>query len=538
MNEAIGPYDGFEPFERREREVEQAARSIVSLCRNDTFGKGWRPKGVDEVAILLESLGYSREIVAELWYPDLFALARDVTVAIDRYVTDEERAEHEDTAWFVHACRDYAIGSLYSGPWIIAVIGLAVFGASLWSSLSTPLHLATAIALGVYIAQMISGFYAQAIARRLTFYYLQRNQRLMLWTFDRFSSLAIATSVVCSVVLWLILRAYYGDPDGYLAASFCLGSAIFQLSLAPLYTLRRFGWIIAIAFIATVTTGVTFVAFFHRHVDVPWEPTTLALEIGIVGLLVLSGTRFALSRRARSTHEELVPPSLRSILSSTLPYASFGLLYFAAILADRVFSGIAGAAGHGYTYNGSYELGADVALLAILPVTGIVNVVLEALPRRILKGSQSRISGAASFERSMTRFYLGGTLAVLVATIAAVVLAEIIGPYVLASPRLGGGDFASIYVLRTTVIGYGLFMLGLLNVQLLFFLSRPRAPVIGAAAALAATLLWCAGCLIFGKPAQMMSAGLIAGAIAFVAITGAATLHAMRRFTYAYYAAY
>lgn len=530
--------DGFEPFERREREIEQAARSIVGMCRNDTFGRGWRPKGIDEVAILLESLGYSREIVAELWYPDLFSLARDVTTAIDRYIDDEERAEQADLGWFVLACRDYAIGSLYSGPWIIAVIGLAVFGASLWSSLSTPLHLATAIALGVYVAQMISGFYAQAIARRLTFYYLQRNQRLMLWTFDRFSLLALATACAASLIMWLLLRRYFGDPDGYLAAAFCLGSGIFQVSLAPLYTLRRFFWIIAVALVTTLITGVTFVAFFHRHVDVPWEPTTLAIEIGIVGAIVLAATRFQLARRARSGHEELVPPSLRSIVSSTLPYAFFGLFYFAAILVDRVFAGVAAAGGRGYAYNSSYELGADVALLAILPVTGIVNVILEALPRRILAGSQSRISGAAPFERAMGRFYLLGTLAVLVATIVAVVLGEIVGGFVIGSARLGGGDAASIDVLRYTVIGYGLIMLGLLNVQLLFFLSRPRAPLWGAAAALCATTAWCSYATLAHLPAPTMAFGLVFAAVIFVVSTSIATLRAMQRFTYAYYAAY
>jgi len=529
---------GFEPFERRAREVEIAARSIVSICRSDGFGRGWRPKGTDEVAILLESLGYSDDIVAELWYPDLFALARDVTALIDRYVSDEERTEQRDLSWFVAACRDYAIGSLYSGPWIIAVIGLAVFGASLWSSLSTPLYLATAIALGVYVAQLVSGFYSQAIARRLTFYFLQDNTGLMRWTFERFIMLALGTTLVAALVLWLALRAAYGNPDAWLAASFCAGSALFQLSLVPLYTLRRFAWIIAIATVATLVTGVTFVLLFHRHVDVPWEPATLAVEIGAIGALVLFATYRWLTRAAASAKSDFVPPSLRSIVSSTLPYATFGLLYFGSILCDRLFAGIAAAGGRGYAYSAVYELGADVALLAVLPVTGVVNVILEALPKRILAGANAGIDLAETMQAGMFRFYGLGVLAILLSTLAAIALGEIVGAQVVASPHLGGGNPDSLLVLRYGVVGYALIMLGLLNAQLLFFLSRPLWPLLGSAIACAASIAWCSVALILHAQPGAMVGGLVCGAVAFVIVTTIAAALAMRSFTYTYYAAY
>ena len=528
----------FEPFERRAREVEVAARSIVSICRNDDFGRGWRPKGVDEVAILLESLGYSSDIVAELWYPDLFALARDVMALIDQYVSDEERTAGRDVSWFVDACRDYAIGSLYSGPWIIAVIGLAVFGASLWSSLSTPLYLATAIALGVYVAQLVSGFYSQAIARRLTFYFLQENQGLMRWTFERFIALALGTTLVASLVLWVGLRAAYGNPDAWLAASFCAGSAIFQLSLVPLYTLRRFAWIIAIATASTLVTGVTFVLLFHRHVDVPWEPATLAVEIGAIGALVLLTTYRWLARGARNTSTDFVPPALRSIVSSTLPYAAFGFFYFGSILCDRIFAGIATAGGHGYAYSAVYELGADVALLAMLPVTGVVNVILEALPKRILAGATVGIGASGRMQAGMARFYALGVLAVLGSTIAAVLLGETVGALVVASPHLGGGNPDALLVLRFSVVGYALIMLGLLNAQLLFFLSRPLWPLIGSAAACVVSIAWGSVALLMHAAPGAMVGGLVCGALAFVIVTTIAAASAMRRFTYTYYAAY
>ncbi|MBV8150361.1 MAG: hypothetical protein JOY59_02290, partial [Candidatus Eremiobacteraeota bacterium] len=112
------PGTDFEELERRDLALEEAARSVVAIAREDQFGREWRPKGIDEVAILLESLGYSTDVIKELWYPSVFALATDVSKLVDKYVTDRERIEAKDEHWFKRACRDYAIGSLYSGPWI------------------------------------------------------------------------------------------------------------------------------------------------------------------------------------------------------------------------------------------------------------------------------------------------------------------------------------------------------------------------------------------------------------------------------------
>lgn len=531
--------DAFEPFERREHAVESAARTIVALSRRDLFGIGWRPKGVDEVAILLESLGYSPEVVAELWYPDLFALAHDVSAAVNRYVTDEERREPPTLDWFTQTCRDYAIGSLYSAPWIVAVIGLAIFGASLWSSLSTPLHLATAIALGVYAAQIVSGFFSQGIARRLTFYFLQSNDALMAWTVRRFVVAGLVTTALVSALVFVVLLPIVRVSDATLAALFCAGTAIFQLALAPLYTLRRFSWIVALAVLATGITGGTFVFLFHRHVDLPWEPATLAVEVGILGAAVLAGTMTWLARRAAATSAP-VPPALGSIVRSTLPYAVFGALYFTSILIDRVAAGVAAANGHGFAYASAYELGADIALLAILPVVGVINVMLEALPRRILKGAEGAIRDLEKFDRSMLRFYAWGILAVAAATLLAAALGELVGSRLILSARLGtGGDAAlSLTVLRFAIPAYGLVMLGLLNTQLLFFLSRPKAPVIGTAVGTIAAFATCGWALGAHLPTEAMVAGLMASAVVFTVITTVAAVRTMYRFSYAYYAAY
>jgi hypothetical protein len=524
--------DGFQAFDMREQRVEEAARSVIAACRGDQFGKGWRPKGVDEVAILLESLGYSPEIVGELWYATLFEFAADVTVTIEKYVTDDERAESGDLNWFVRTCKDYAIGALYSGPWIIAVLGLAVFGASLWSSLSTPLHLATGIALGIFGALVLSGAFAQAIARRLTFYFLQDNAPLMSWTLDRFTVLSVATFVALGVVGWFALRFSYGDQDAAVAAAFFVGSGFFQTSLAPLYTLRKFVWIIVVALGATLLTSLTFLLAFHRVVAEPWEPVVLAAEVGIVGIVVMALTLLWMRRRTAKAggSKDLVPPTTRAIVGAAIPYAAFGACYFLMIVVDHVVAGFHD--GFPYRYRLGYELGTDVSLVAIIPVIGIINVVLEQLPRRILGGAAATIGHGEPFDRAMSAFYVRSVIAVL---------AIVVGTWVLRSSVLGlhgpQGDEAAA-VLNAAAVGYGLLMVGLLNCQLLFFLSRPRPAVVGSAAGAGVVLVGAIALAVLGYPASYTAFALDLGILVYVVVTTFATIRTMRRFTYSYYAAY
>jgi hypothetical protein len=531
---------GFEAFDARRARVEAAARSIVAMCREDRFGVGWRPKGVDEVAILLESLGYSPEVVTDLWYDSLFALAADVSVAIDQYVNDEELATPTTTAWFRRACRDYAVGALYSGPWIIAVLGLAVFGSALWSSLSTPPHLATGIALGVYGALIVAGAFSQAIARRLTFYYLQDNAELMLWTLVRFVTASLVTFAVLGVAGWLVLRRSYGDPDAWLAASFFVGSGIFQTSLAPLYTVRRFAWIVGISAFATLLTGVTFAAGFHRSVDLPWEPATLAAEIGIVGLAVMAATVVWMRRDVRaSAGGERLAPSTRAIVVSAWPYALFGTCYFTMIVADRIGAGL--TAGWPFAYRSGYELGCDVALLAVVPVIGVVNVALESMPKRILAASGSPVADRGSFDGSMARFYARAALGVVAAAVVVVAGTDLLASFVLDRTILGLTGAAGAearFVLRYAAAGYGALMLALLNCQFLFFLSRPSGAVGGSVAGALTCVAGCVALHLAGAPPPAYVFALDAGIGVFALATTLATVRTMRRFTFSYYAAY
>ena len=530
-------------FEERERQLESAARTIVTLCKQDKFGKGWRPKGVDEVAILLESLGYSQEVVEELWYDDLFAMAADVAALLERYIVNERIDAAPSVDWFVSACKDYATGSLYSGPWLAAVIGLFVFGAAFWSATGNSIALSTTASLGIFSSLVVTGFFSQAVARKLIFYYLQENFPMIEWIMRRFMTRAIVGLATCSVALLGVLwYAGYDRMESVLGVAFMFAAGIFQLSLAPLYTTRRFGWLVSVGVFTALATAAVYHIGFHGKVVEPWEPLATAATVAGVGVGVMIATFRWMHRRARSetSSGQLFPPSWWAISRSVRLYAIFGALYFVAIVIDHIGAGI--LYGHGrYTYNPDYELGADLGLLTMVPLTGLINVILERLPPLLLDAStRYRIGAESAFNAQISRYFLLSLAAFAgVGALSYVVLLPLGLRLISNTAAAAGVDMVQAHlVLYVSAAAYVLLMMALLSAQVLFFLSKPRAPLAGVIAA----VVLVGGISMFAVHVHANSAtpafGLLAGSLAFCIIAVWGAYGAIARFAYSYYAAY
>jgi len=527
----------FGRLEERDHAIEVAARSIVSLCKQDRFGKGWRPKGVDEVAILLETLGYSQEIVEELWYHDLFALAADVAALVDKYVADERVDDRGDPSWFIRACRDYAVGSLYSGPWVVAVVGLFVFGAALWSAFDTPADLVVTASLGVFAALVVSGFFTQAIARKVTFSLFQDDHAMMNRVSARYTARGALVLLASAAVLSAALVLVGGFPlqESLLGGAYLLASGIFQLSLATLYTLRRFGTILGIVAVTVVLSGIVFRLGFHGDVVKPWEPMVQAAVIGAVGIAVIAATARWL--RHRSGGGPVGEPWWPAIDESVRPYAIFGGLYFLAIVLDHVAAGLL----HGgrIVYNARYEIAADVALFAAVPLTGAMNVALERLPPLIVGGAaQYAVGEEDAFNRRITRFFARSVGAMALAAVLSWLVVVPLGDRLL--PHVGGApaDPTEMRVLALAAAAYAALMLGLYACQVQFFLSRPAVPLAAAAAAVAVCGGVGAWAVITHAPDATPAYGLCAGTMLFAAVALGGAYRAVRSFASTYYAAY
>jgi hypothetical protein len=535
--------DELSPFEERERQLESAARTIVTLCKQDKFGKGWRPKGVDEVAILLESLGYSQEVVEELWYDDLFAMASDVAALLERYISNERVAAPPSVEWFVQAFKDYATGSLYSGPWLAAVIGLFVFGAAFWSSTGNSIALSTTASLGIFSSLVVTGLFSQAVARKLIFYYLQDNFPMIEWVMQRFTRRAVIALVVTSAGLLLLLWVLrYDHRESLLGAAFMLAAGLFQLSLSPLYTTRRFGWLVGIGAGTALATALVYRVGFHGKVLEPWEPLAVAGTVALVGIAVMHFTaRWMHAKAQRTTGSgQLYPPSWSAIARSVRPYALFGALYFSAIVIDHIAAGV--LYGHGrYVYNPDYELGADLGLLAMVPLTGLINVILERLPPLLLEAStRYRIGAEGTFNAQIIRYFLTSLAAFAGVGVLSYFILLPFALRLIEHTAVAAGVDAHLarIVLYVSAVAYVLLMVALFSSQVLFFLSRPRWPLGGIITALSIVAGVSIICVQWHAAAITPVFGLLAGMFAFCALSTWGAYQSIARFAYSYYAAY
>ncbi|HXW52040.1 MAG TPA: hypothetical protein VEJ41_08625, partial [Candidatus Acidoferrales bacterium] len=221
-------------------------------------------------------------------------------------------------------------------------------------------------------------------------------------------------------------------------------------------------------------------------------------------------------------------------------YQVFGALYFFAIVIDHVGAGL--LYGHGrYLYNPNYELGADIGLLAIVPLTGLINAILERLPPLLLSAStRFRIGGEADFNALISRYFTGSLMAFGAVGIASYFVLLPIGLHLIAHASGAAGlDLpAARLVLYVSAAAYVLLVTALFASQVQFFLSRPQASLAGIAAAVAIVSGVACAALLAHASSITPVYGLLAGMIAFCASSVIGAYRAVKRFAYCYYASY
>jgi hypothetical protein len=363
------------------------------------------------------------------------------------------------------------------------------------------------------------------------------------WVMRRFMARAVIALILASGGLLAALWAlHYDRTESVLGASFMLAAGLFQLSLGPLYTTRRFGWLVGIGGGTALATAAVYRIGFHGKVLEPYEPLAVAGTVAVVGMAVMAFTSRWMHGKAQPAtgSGQLFPPSWWAITRSVRPYAIFGALYFAAIVVDHIGAGV--LYGHGrYVYNPDYELGADLGLLAMVPLTGLINVILERLPPLLLEAStRYRIGAETTFNAQITRYFITSLAAFAGMGVLSYFVLLPIGLHLIEHTAVAAGVDAqqARTVLYVAAPAYVMLMIALFSAQVLFFLSRPLAPLWGIVLALCIV----GGVSFAGVQTHADSItpvyGLFAGMLAFCAITVSGAYRAIARFAYSYYAAY
>jgi len=489
------------------------------------------PRNLRDVTVALESMGYTTTGAEALGFESVFDLARAVyELTYLYYVPQVHEAPEQIGAWrrFAH---DYLAGSWYGVPWIMSVIVLFFGRVALWSSLDSTPQSEAMVSLAFFLAAVLAGGCSQMIGRKGTFYLLQKNYPLVRWTVVRFMiySCSLAALVIALAYTFYVVP-YYGLHLGELFVEFAVAIFVFLLSAAPLYMLRRFYTLALATGLALATTLATAHLFTtsssgFRHAQL------LGIAVGSGAMVVIAASYLTMRSETQPDDEDplavVKPPELRVVLWHTVPYAIYGMAYFVMILVSPMIVGF--AYGHSlgvdqYVYPSTFEGSADLALLELVVLLGLVYALIERFGRRLRPLLEHQTLDCWRQARTtlrrewLTAVSVLTVVSGLVAWLLPSILLALLPAGLTASVRTPGG----LSVLEVASFGFAVVPIGMLCSQYLFFLSKPRAAVTGAVAG-ACTSGVVTVLLVRGGDLTIGAWGLLAGSIVYALTTGLAS---------------
>lgn len=515
------------------------------------LGRTPHPQNAFEVAVVLETEGYDQQTVRDLGSSDIFDLARRVWQVLDLYTmatpatvtpplarADEQAGPRRITVALLARCLVYTL------PWLVAVIALAVSRVSFWSTITTR-PISSAISLALFVALIVTGAFVQAFSRRGMFYALQCNRPLFAWA-TRWSlgGAAVATTALY-LGLYVLLQygvTAYPPVATRLFLWFGLSITAMLLSLAPLYIARNY-----VGLALATGGGAVFVAVAGRAITTGdyINPYTAA-HVQLVAIWIVVVVAVAADLRVLSTAAGYVegpdkkgvrPPRLSVAGRSVAGYAAYGACFFTLIIVDHL---VVGGLWRGrFVYNGHYELAAGAALLVLVPTMTYVAAAGEVFARSARDAlANLALADVGVLRTAMLRFYrrhLGVLVAVGLASAAVLLL---LGSQESSLTTLTA-TLPSVYRLFAGAVGaYLLLAVGSLNTSLLFSLGRPTAPAATTALGTAISLLVGGLLAAFWRPEAGALVGLLAGTAVFAAGTTIAAAGAFARFDTVYYQAF
>ena len=517
---------------RFDDDLQIEARTLLALTPE--------PQNPFEVAVIMETLGHTDATARARGYTNLFDLARHLYASLEEFGTLEpdpaeggEPLEEPDPGRVVEAVGLF-IG--YSIPWLTAVALLLATGTGFWSaSVFTP-DLASALVLALAAGLASSALFTFPFARRATFYRLQGNMALVAWTARWLVGAGVPGCVAINGAMYLILeRVFATYTPGSTRAFFEMGVAIalLQLSFAPLYALRAFGWLAGAtaAGASVIVVGLGMVS--HGAFTDPFAVVRVQL-VALTTMIVVAllGCGWLLRR----TGQRVEVPNGWAVVRSTASYGLYGAGYFLLILVGQL---VAGGVWHGsFEYSRDYAVVTGTALLALLPLFGYTTIAGERFPKEVTScvrrhsvedvDAVSDLLATSQWHRLRTLGLVGAITSGLMVSLVA-----------LLRPDLGVAVtiWTHLPLFALTLLSYVALAAGVLSSQTLFALSKPSVPTAAAAAGSVLCLLGGGLLSLAWSDGAAAIVGVLVGTTTFALVTAGSAARTVRHFDGSYYGA-
>jgi hypothetical protein len=483
----------------------------VHLAVTTVLMKCPHPLSAIEVAVALETCGYSPGRVRATGAADLMELARAVYALVPVYaqrqqstarsVRDEADAPEGHARLALEAARSFCKGLLFSAPLLVSLSTMLVAGVSFWSSKVELASIASSVTMSACLALIFTGPFIQAFGRRASFYLgLGDNGMLAYLTKRVLGTGMIVAFSACFAAYFIRTALSAGGPPAANRLGLATGLAIaaLQLGLAPFY-LRN-----AMIPMMVIVGGAGAVLAWHAtHLGAYIDPINLAVwQVRLVASMaaltwVVDGwwlLRNPEARHSSGAERRLWKPSGAAVARAVAPYGAFGFAYFSLVSLPQLISG--GALLGRYGFNPQFSLASGMALVGLLPVAGFGAVAADRITRHVLPATLDH-EPIGSVERAravLRRHWRAQLLWAAVAAASAAAAVDVVLPAIAHSWLVAHGMAAHPGLLYACSAGFFFFSIATFASQLLFGLSSPGRAVASALTG-AAVLLVCSGAL-------------------------------------------
>ncbi|MGA2874717.1 MAG: hypothetical protein ABSE82_04165 [Nitrososphaerales archaeon] len=471
--------------------LQKTARSVVEIQPNiDT---------VADIVVFLEVLGYTDKTAADNGFTDLFDLSRQLYDFIDFYVDPKKsRVVSQSSSLTAPTIRRRLSEALVmSFPWLGALAVLYVFGVSLWLAWGLPLSTVTALISGVFLGILLTEGPANSFNRLFVFYYDQSN-------FSEAKRILKRSYYILGIILFGVTAGLYSFgllsniPNQLVLFSIVASATIstHRISYIPVYGLKKLRQMFlsyAFAFAALLSV------FFLLPNLIPDTTTrylvALVAAVGVLSIAPIYYNYRIFSTTSHSSEKVLRSQSLNPVLMydntiksrfgvqlwETMHYYLYGTLFFAILFGDRVLSWIfnpihtASGIALPMVFNAAYHIGADPALLVLLPATIIQYVIMAPIFFQLAKETSLKVTEATRIDDFLRqRYKLLVTLSLIASTLVAAILIAF-APTIVS--RLGGAEI-SVNIMRIAAVSNILISLFAANGIFILFMNRVKSLVI------------------------------------------------------------
>ena len=520
------------------------SKDLSSLYNNITKEKG-KPLDFWEIAALLEIYGI-RDIDAQQDYG--FDTVFDMAKYMMKYIETKTYPEKSLVSWeelpsfWVRIFKNYIRGLAFAMPMFVQIFFTLSIGYAIWSGIDMDKTKATVIALGTFLALIVTGASAQAIGRKGLFY-LKQNEVILA---SNVTKVLVNTGFILVFIVGLVLMLFNFFfeilPSYYffiLIIFYFLLSFLF-LNISIYYMFEEYTKILYFFLLGMISV---YIAHGLLKIKLP-EAQFIALVVLDIVLSLFAYKKVRDLKRKNVISEGEGTPRASILFYSLIPFYLYGFLYFVFLVTDRIvaWSGNVEAKPYFIWFDVPYELGLDWALIALVFLMGLTEISIHEFMYRIndmvikykYRDYQTFNDNVYSFFKKFNMVYLIVSIMIVVTTYLVVYVVYKVTNLTYVENFFNG---YTPFVYWIAAISYAFMVNGLMNVLFIFSFSRQNFSVKSIAIATFANVtLGMILSRMFGVEYAVF--GLLLGSVLFWALSYNYAVNMFRKLEFYYYSSF